>query len=72
MKQGMSDQEVAEVMGWSPDQVCVIRRSYVDPQQSVMAIGERLRDGLQTVLQTFFGKFCKTSKNQCLAGVAQW
>ena len=44
-QQGLSDQEVADIMGWSPDQVRGIRRSYVDPNQLVVAISERLQRG---------------------------
>jgi len=46
LKAGLSDEQVADVMGWSPDQVRGIRRVYVDQGQIAMAIGERLRDGL--------------------------
>ena len=46
IKKGLSDQDVADIMGWSPDQVRGIRRVYVDPNQIVVAIGERLRGGL--------------------------
>jgi integrase len=46
LKAGLPDEQVADVMGWSPDQVRGIRRVYVDQGQIAMAIGERLRDGL--------------------------
>jgi integrase len=43
---GLDDQEVAEVMGWSPNQVRGIRRFYVDQNQIVRAIGERMRKAM--------------------------
>ena len=39
----LRDDEIAEVMGWSPEQVPSIRRTYVDRQAVVVAIAERLR-----------------------------
>jgi integrase len=39
---GLSDQEVAEVMGWSPDRVSGIRRTYVDQSRVIVAMGERI------------------------------
>jgi len=45
-----SNQEAAEIMGWSPEQVAGIRRSYVDQRGVIMAIAGRLRDNLQTGL----------------------
>ena len=39
---GATDQEAAEVMGWSPDQVQGIRRMCVDQDRIGMAIAERL------------------------------
>ena len=44
-KQGkpLTNQEIAELMGWSPDQVDGIRRTYVDQGKIVVAIGERIR-----------------------------
>jgi integrase len=47
IKAGLEDQEVAEVMGWSPEQVRGIRRSYVDRNEIVKAIGERLRRAME-------------------------
>lgn len=38
-----SDETIADVMGWSPQQVRGIRRSYVDQRHVSVAIGERLR-----------------------------
>jgi integrase len=38
----LSNQEIAELMGWSPDQVDGIRRTYVDQRKIVVAIGERI------------------------------
>jgi integrase len=46
LKAGLTDEQVADVMGWSPDQVRGIRRVYVDQGQVAVAIGERLRAGL--------------------------
>lgn len=43
---GESDEKVADVMGWSPQQVRGIRRSYVDQRHVSVAIGERLRGSL--------------------------
>ena len=43
---GLSDQEAAQIMAWSPDQVAGIRRCYVDQRRVVMAIGARLRTSL--------------------------
>lgn len=42
----LSDQDVAEIMGWSPEQVRGIRRTYVDRGHVNMAIAARLRDSL--------------------------
>lgn len=39
----LTDQEVAMVMGWSPEQVASIRHHYVDQRAVVVALGERLR-----------------------------
>jgi integrase len=39
----LTNQEIAELMGWSPDQVDGIRRTYVDQDKIVVAIGERIR-----------------------------
>ena len=43
---GLSDQEVADMMAWSPQQVADIRRVYVDQARVVVAIGERIRRAL--------------------------
>jgi integrase len=40
--QGLNDQEVAGVLGWSPDRVANIRKVYVDQARVVVALGERL------------------------------
>ncbi|MFM6828836.1 MAG: tyrosine-type recombinase/integrase [Novosphingobium sp.] len=42
----LADREVAEIMGWSPDKVAGIRRTYVDQGAVNMAIAGRLREGL--------------------------
>lgn len=39
----ISDREVAEVMGWSPERVGTIRRIYVDQRDVVVALGERIK-----------------------------
>jgi len=39
----LTNQEIAELMGWSPDQVDGIRRTYVDQGKIVVAIGERIK-----------------------------
>jgi integrase len=43
---GLSNQDAADIMGWSPEQVAGIRRCYVDQSSVVVAIGERLRSRL--------------------------
>ena len=43
---GLSDQQVADMMAWSPQQVADIRRVYVDQARVVVAIGERIRAAL--------------------------
>lgn len=43
---GLTDQEVADIMGWSPQQVADIRRVYVDQARVVVAIGRRIRGAL--------------------------
>jgi integrase len=42
IEKGLTDQEVAEVMGWSPDRVSGIRRTYVDQSRVIVAMGERI------------------------------
>lgn len=42
---GLTDQEAADVMGWSPERVGRIRRVYVDQSRVVVAIGERIATG---------------------------
>ena len=39
----LTNHEIAELMGWSPDQVDGIRRAYVDQGEIVVAIGDRIR-----------------------------
>ena len=43
---GLSDQQVADMVAWSPQQVADIRRVYVDQARVVVAIGERIRRAL--------------------------
>jgi integrase len=43
---GLTDQEVAEIMGWAPEQVAAIRRVYVDQARVIVAIGQRIRGAL--------------------------
>lgn len=42
---GLTDQETAEAMAWSPEQVATIRRVYVDQARVVVALGERIKAG---------------------------
>ncbi len=42
---GLTDQEVAEVLGWATDRVANIRRVYVDQARVVVAIGQRIAAG---------------------------
>jgi integrase len=46
IRAGLRDNEIAELMAWSPQQVAGIRRSYVDQRAVVVAIGKRLRGRL--------------------------
>ena len=39
----LTDQQIADIMGWAPDKVARIRRVYVDQSSVIMAIGERIR-----------------------------
>lgn len=41
----LTDKEIADVMGWSPDQVAQIRRHYVDQRAVVVAMAGRIRRG---------------------------
>lgn len=43
---GLTNLEAAEIMGWSPDQVAGIRRTYVDQTAINVAIAARLRSAL--------------------------
>lgn len=38
----LDDKEVADIMGWAPDEVAAIRKVYVDQTAVVMAIGQRI------------------------------
>lgn len=42
---GLTNQEAADIMGWSPERVGNIRRVYVDGARIVVAIGERIAAG---------------------------
>jgi integrase len=42
---GLTDEEAANVMGWSPQRIATIRRVYVDQARVVVAIGERIASG---------------------------
>lgn len=42
---GLTDQQVADMMGWSPKQVADIRRVYVDHQRVVVAIARSIGSG---------------------------
>jgi integrase len=41
----LTNAEIAEVMGWSPERVSNIRRTYVDQSRVVVAIGQRIAAG---------------------------
>lgn len=43
IKAGLSDEETADIMGWSREQVSGIRKTYVDQSAVIVAIGERIR-----------------------------
>jgi len=43
---GLTDEEVADIMGWSPQQVAAIRRVYVDQARVIVALGQRIRGAL--------------------------
>ncbi len=43
IKAGLTDEQVADIMGWAPEQVRGIRRVYVDQSQISVAIAGRLR-----------------------------
>jgi hypothetical protein len=38
----LTNQEVADLMGWSPDQIDSIRRTYVDQSEIIVAIAEQI------------------------------
>lgn len=42
---GLTDDEAANVLGWSPDRIATIRRLYVDQARVVVAIGARIAAG---------------------------
>ena len=46
----LTDQEVADIMGWSPQQVAGIRRVYVDQGRVIVALGQRIRGALYNAL----------------------
>lgn len=39
----LTEREVADIMGWSPDKVATIRRVYVDQSAVMLAIGQRIQ-----------------------------
>ncbi|MBY9062795.1 tyrosine-type recombinase/integrase [Sphingomonas yunnanensis] len=41
---GLTDQEAAEIMGWSPERVASIRRVYVDHARVVVELGRRIAE----------------------------
>lgn len=43
IRAGLSDEETADIMGWSREQVSGIRKTYVDQSALIVAIGERIR-----------------------------
>ena len=42
----LNDQEIAEILGWSPQEVARIRKVYVDQRATVVAIGQRIARGV--------------------------
>jgi site-specific recombinase XerD len=46
VRYGLSDQEVADILGWSANQVADIRKIYVQDDAAIQAIGERIAKGL--------------------------
>jgi hypothetical protein len=38
----LSNEDIADIMAWSPQQVSEIRKVYVDQTARIMAIGERI------------------------------
>lgn len=43
---GLTDEQIATIMGWSPQQVAAIRKRYVDEAAIVVAIGKRIAEGM--------------------------
>jgi hypothetical protein len=46
----LTDHEIADIMGGSPQQVADVRRVYVDQARVVVAIGQRIRGALSNAL----------------------
>jgi len=44
---GMTDKEIADIMGWSPANVATIRRLYVDQARVMVSMGERMQNRAQ-------------------------
>jgi hypothetical protein len=44
----LNDQEIADIMGWSPQEVARIRKVYVDQRATIVAIGQRIARGANT------------------------
>lgn len=44
---GLTDDQIATIMGWSVGQVAAIRKTYVDEAAIVVAIGRRIADALE-------------------------
>ncbi len=44
MRCGLTDNEIADIMAWSPERIATIRKVYVDDAQTVVAIGQRIAD----------------------------
>lgn len=44
----LTDVEIADIMGWSPEEVARIRKVYVDQKAIVVAIGERIARGVNS------------------------
>ena len=44
----LNDQEIADIMGWSQQEVARIRKVYVDQRATVVAIGQRIARGVNS------------------------
>ena len=62
------DEEIADIMGWSPEEVRRIRTIYVDDHARNVALGRRIARGI--VNRSLAGG--QNSARSLFAGVAQW